>query len=220
MAVAGSLEIGPTRIQLMGQERTSTLTIRNTSDSPANIQVRTFDWSQAEGTDSLKPSAALLASPGLATLKPGESQVIRVVVPSTVSASKGEVSYRLVLDEIPDNNPTQDMGVRQVVRVLVPVFITASSAARPKIVWTATRTADTITLTATNTGTTRERLTNVRLTGDDGDIGQGAIEGYVLSGAERRWYIQVGAVPIKFLKLAGEGDFGSVEADVPVIPKS
>lgn len=215
-AMAAALEIGPTRIQMVGQERTATLTLRNTSEVTTNIQVRTFDWSQSEGRDALTASQTLVASPGLITLAPGESQVVRMVANPAANADSDETAFRLVLDELPSNNPEEEAGLRQVVRILVPVFITRSGTARPAMEWSATQQGDTLTLSARNTGTTRERLVNITLANGAAAIDWPPLEGYVLSGAERQWQIRVGDAPVNTLHLKGDGDFGAVSANVPV----
>ena len=214
--LADSLEIGPTRIQMVGQERTATLTVRNSNTAPANIQVRAMDWSQADGTDQYAPSRLLFASPPQTALAPGESQVIRLVV-EKLPPSATERAFRLVIDQIPTGTPDDGAGVRVAIRALVPVFVTGSTADRPRLRWNATRSGQNVTLTATNEGRAHERLIDAKLTAGTTSVGQ-PIEGYVLANARRSWTITGVPAAARSLRLAGAGEFGQVRADVPLEP--
>jgi fimbrial chaperone protein len=214
--VADSLEIGPTRIQMIGIERTATLTIRNSNAAPANIQVRAMDWSQPDGIDAYTPSGTLLASPPQAPLAPGGSQTIRLVI-EKLPATATERAFRLVIDQIPSEQTAGGAGVRTAIRALVPVFVTASMADRPKLRWGAIRSGTKVTLTATNDGAAHERLIDGRLSTGGTAVGQ-PIEGYVLASSQRRWTIIGVPANARSLALAGEGEFGQVRADVSITP--
>lgn len=215
-ALADSIEIGPTRLQMVGPERTTTLTIRNSNDTPADIQVRAMDWSQADGTDQYAASTVLLASPPQVSLAPGESQVIRVVV-ENLPAGDRERAFRLVIDQIPSDQSPSGAGVRTAVRALVPVFVTTAMTDRPNLHWTAVRSGTTVTLTAVNDGAAHERLIGAALSAAGQPVGD-RLEGYVLAGAQRIWTIEGVPGETQSLTIAGEGEFGEVRADVPLAP--
>ncbi len=215
-SLADSIEIGPTRLQMVGPERTTTLTIRNSNDAPASIQIRAIDWSQADGTDQYAPSAVLLASPPQASLAPGESQVIRLVIENLPAADR-ERAFRLVIDQIPSDQSPSGAGVRTAVRALVPVFVTTAITDRPRLQWTAVRSGTTVTLTAVNDGAAHERLIGATLSAGGQPIGD-PLEGYVLAGAQRVWTIEGVPDGTQSLTIAGEGEFGEVRADVPLAP--
>jgi fimbrial chaperone protein len=214
-AGAGSLEIGPIRVQMIGPERTATLTVRNTDSTPVNVQVRTLDWTQPEGVDAYVPSAVLMASPPLVTLAPGESQVIRLVVENMPDAPR-ERAFRLILDEIP-NRTGPSTGVQATIRALVPVFVTPSTDSRPNLRWSASRSGEQLTVTAVNDGPARERLINLQVSAGGQPIGD-PMEGYVLSGGRRSWTLDAGASQANALSISAEGEYGAVEANVPVTP--
>ncbi len=79
--------------------RTTTLRVRNTEAQPITLQLRAVDWTQANGEDVSTPSQTLAVSPPVFTLKPGETQTVRVVV-ENVSTIKAEKAYRLILDQM------------------------------------------------------------------------------------------------------------------------
>lgn len=212
---AQSLEIGPVRVSMIGQERTATLTIRNVDDAPTNVQLRTFDWSQAEGFDNYTPSAVLLASPPAAQLAPGESQVIRLVV-ENLPEVQGERAFRLVIDQIPDERASNGAGIRTAIRAMVPVFITPSTNSRPNLSWQAKRQGNDLVLTAINSGVARDRLLNLTVSADGRALTANPLDGYVLGNARRTWTVTGIPANVRSVKVSGEGDWGQVEADVPI----
>ncbi|WP_332678140.1 fimbrial biogenesis chaperone [Brevundimonas sp.] len=215
-SVAGSLEIGPIRVQMIGSERTATLTIRNTDATPVTVQVRTVDWTQPGGADVYTPSSVLMVSPPLVTLAPGESQVIRLVIENMPEASH-ERAFRLIVDELPASADALPAGVVTALRVLVPVFVTPSTESRARLRWEAKQEGESLTVTAINEGAARERLINLQASSGGQPIGE-PLEGYVLSGGRRTWTIDTGGATATALSLSAEGEYGTVEANVPVTP--
>ena len=215
-ARAGDLEIGPIRVQMIGSERTATLTIRNVDTTPVSVQIRTVDWTQPDGSDFYLPSSLLMVSPPLVTLAPGESQVIRLVIENLPDAP-AERAFRLIVDEIPTSSNVLPTGVMTTLRILVPVFVTPSTQSRPSLRWEAKQQDGQLTVTAINTGAARERLINLRVASGGQPIGD-ALEGYVLSGGRRSWTIDTGGAPAGALTINAEGEYGTVEANVPVTP--
>lgn len=216
-AAAGSLEIGPIRLQMIGPERTATLTIRNVDSAPATVQIRTVDWSQPNGEDVYTPSAVMVVSPPLVTLAPGESQVVRVVVEHLPDA-QSERAFRLIFDELPPQREADNTGVQTAIRALVPVFITPSTEARPNVTWRARRSGEQLVITATNQGYTRERLINLNVTSDGQTLNSYALDGYVLAGGNRSWTLPVSSARSGLVTVSAEGEYGTVEANVPVSP--
>jgi len=176
--------------------------------------VRVFDWKQVGGADHYAPSTALLASPPQATLAPGQAQVIRVVA-EALPAGGGERAFRLVIDQIPNDQGPSGAGVRTAIRVLAPVFITPSTKDRPKLRWEARRTAGGVLLTAINDGIAHDRLVAAKVTAR-GKPASKPIEGYIRGKARRSWTLPDVPAAAPSLRLSGQGDFGQVEADVPI----
>lgn len=213
-ASAGSLEVGPIRVLMIGPERTSTLTLRNSGSTPMRVQVRTVDWNQPNGEDAYTPSAVLLASPPLVNLGPSESQVIRVVV-QNLPKGPAERSFRLIFDELPPAK-AEGTGVQAALRVLVPVFVTPATSSRPKLKWTAARVGGNVRLTAHNDGEARDRLVGLRVTAGGQPLGAGPLEGYVLARSSRSWTLP--ATRASSLMVEGAGEFGLARANVPIAP--
>lgn len=216
-AFAGSIEVGPITVQMLGSERTSTLTIRNASAAAESLQVRTVEWSQKDGQDVYAPSKALIASPPVVKLGPGETQKIRLVLENVPDAQR-ESAYRLILDELPTTPNIKGSGVKTTVRVLVPVFLTPSAQVQAKLRWSAARSPAGLVVTAANEGDARERLTGLTFVADGQPVGGGAaFNGYVLSHSSRSWTLAAPA-GVSALTAKAAGINGAVEAHVPIGP--
>ena len=209
---AASLEVGPIRVQMYGAERTTTITLRNSGTDPMSVQVRAVDWTQDSSGDVYAPSSTLVASPPLAQIAPGESQVVRLVIENLAEVAT-ERTYRLILDEIPGER-SGGVGVQTALRALVPIFVTPSANSRPRLRWSAARSGGDVSLTAHNDGQSRERLVNAHVTAGGTDLGARP-EGYVLSGASRTWVLPAPAGAAS-VRVTGEGEYGAVEVDVPI----
>ena len=53
--------------------------LTNTSERSLPVQSRLFAWSQADGEDVYAPSSDLIISPSIASIPPGETQIVRVL---------------------------------------------------------------------------------------------------------------------------------------------
>ena len=124
-AAAGSLRVGPTRIDLSAQHPVAVLEVENTGDSPTLAQVDALTWTQNAGEEVLEPSPDLIATPLVMNLAPGETQKVRVGL-RELGSDRTERSYRVIVGEV---TPTfvASAGLRFAVRISVPVF--ASSRA-------------------------------------------------------------------------------------------
>ena len=124
-ARAQSLRVMPVNIQMLPGQRATTLTVINEGSTATAIQVRAYAWSQADGTDQRTDTDELLASPPIATIAPGETQVVRLVLRRTPKGR--EATYRILLDQIP---AAAAPGMVQVVmRMSIPVFVEPATRA-------------------------------------------------------------------------------------------
>jgi fimbrial chaperone protein len=208
-AAAGTLQIGPISTTLVGQERTSTVTIRNADTAPVTIQIRAMDWIQRNGEDVHTPSTTLVVSPPFATLQPDEAQTVRLLV-DNVPTLTTERAFRLVIDEVPNTVEKTGVGVKTTLRMLAPVFLSPSIDARPRLTWSTARTANGLTLTARNEGDVHERLSNVKISARGRVIAEGAtFGGYVLARSSRSWTLPAASGATE-VTISGDGVLGPV----------
>jgi fimbrial chaperone protein len=80
MADAQSLSVLPVNVFMQPGQKAATLSVKNSGQKPTSIQVRVYDWSQKDDDEQLTPSNIVVASPPLATIAPGSSQVVRLIL--------------------------------------------------------------------------------------------------------------------------------------------
>ncbi len=188
-AVAGSFSISPLRVDFAATAGTAALTVRNEDATPVVIQTQGLGWSQEGGQDALSPSRDLLISPAVFTLQPGGSQLIRVALRRSVDPTR-ELSYRLIVQEVPQAASPDFTGLQVALKLSVPIFVAPTAPAEPQLTWAATRGADgNLSVTARNDGEAHERILRFSLKTADGTttVLEQPTLSYVLAGAVRQW---------------------------------
>jgi fimbrial chaperone protein len=191
-ASAGSFGISPVRLELSTVESTGTVTVRNEEDAPALIQAEAFLWSQGGPEDQLDPTQDLIVSPGVFTLQPKATQLVRVALRRPVDPER-ELSYRLILQEVPPEASPDFTGLRMALRLSMPVFVEPPKPARPDLEFTVARDANgQLVLRAENRGMAHARIHSFTLTpiDDGGATFQDTIATYVLPGQARTWTLK------------------------------
>jgi fimbrial chaperone protein len=191
-APGATFSISPLRVELSAQSSTAALTVRNEEDVPALIQAEALLWSQAEGAEKLDPTDDLLVSPTVFTIPPRGSQLVRVALRKQADASR-ELSYRLILQDVPPAASPDFTGLRMSLRLSLPVFIAPTTPAKPDLAWSATQDASgAIVLRADNSGGAHARVLSFTMTPESGTgaVLQDTVATYVLPGQYRTWTLQ------------------------------
>jgi fimbrial chaperone protein len=186
-APAGTFSISPLRADLSGSTKTAALTVRNEDATPLVVQAEGMAWSQPDGEDTLAASRDLLVSPAVFTLAPGGQQLVRVALRRAPDPAR-ELSYRLIVQEVPQAAAPQFNGLRMALRLSIPVFVAADRAGDTALQWTAERDADgALAVIARNDGAVHARIQRFAVrSGTDTVVEQPSLA-YVLPGASRRW---------------------------------
>jgi fimbrial chaperone protein len=187
-AHAGSFSISPVRLDLSAQARSAALTVRN-DEREALIQAEVMVWEQVDGQDRLTPTRDLLVSPAVFTLATGSSQLVRVALRSPPADSGRELSYRLILQEVPQPANPDFSGLQLALRLSVPVFLASSGTSGPALDWSATTSDEQLVLTARNTGDVHARIHSLAISPDAGGDAALArpVATYILPGQSQRW---------------------------------
>ncbi len=127
------LAISPLRIEIDDAARGATVMLTNTSSRPLPVQSRLFAWSQAGGEDVYEPSSELTISPSIASIPPGETQIVRVL--RSGAASPGEKRYRLVVDQLPDPSAARAGAAEARIRFTVPMFLDRTKSTPAELTW-------------------------------------------------------------------------------------
>ena len=115
---------------------------------------------RSDGEDRLTPTRDVLVSPPVFTMPGDSSQLVRVAL-RQAAASQQELSYRLILTEVPQQASPDFTGLNVALRLSLPIFVAPPAAASPTLEWTGARNADgTIMIIARNTGNAHARVLN------------------------------------------------------------
>jgi fimbrial chaperone protein len=222
-APAGTFAISPLRIDLSTKVVTAAITVRNQDDAPVVIQAESMSWSQPGSEDRLEPTRDVLVSPAVFTLPSHGSQLIRVALRRPVDSTH-ELTYRLILTEVPQPDASDETGLRIALRLSLPVFVTSSADQAPDIAWTARRDDEgKLVVSASNSGNAHFRVLGFSVDGSPGDGTslEQPVATYVLPGATRKWVLDSRqddgtTAAWNRLHLKGLTEHGDLVADFPV----
>ncbi|WP_093138948.1 molecular chaperone [Pseudoxanthomonas sp. GM95] len=217
-ASAASLQVSPTSVTLTPAQNADALWLSNTGTAPVNVQLRVFRWTQSGGTESLDVTQDVIASPPMQTIAPGARQLVRVIRPDR-SPIAGEMTYRIIVDELPSSDPQQ--GLQFVLRYSVPVFVLPSTQAPDaQLQATVVAAADgAAAIEVHNTGAGHAQLADLSYAAPSGEVPViPGLVGYVLPGQTMRWTLPGAAArysEVRFsARINGEADKRSLSPDL------
>ena len=160
---AGSFHVSPVLVELSSQEKSSVLRVENNGQTTVTIQLHVMAWAQKDGKDQLAPTRELIATPPIFNLKAGTTQLIRIGILRKVDPEK-ELSYRLILEEIPPPPAPDFKGLQVALRIGLPVFIKPDTSAQQQLKFAIERLdAESLWLTITNQGLAHMQLFGLKL---------------------------------------------------------
>lgn len=214
-ALAGSFGVSPIRLTLSAERASQMVTVRNTGEEETVVQVQSNAWLLREGADVLEPSAELIAVPPLFTLAPGGSQVVRIGLRRPPEPGV-ELTYRLLLREVPPPPEEGFMGLQVALELSVPVFVLPPGGASPDLDWQLARNADgALELRAHNTGNAHVQLQKARLESMDGQVIESPdLSVYLLPGQSRSWPLSGQAAVGSRWTLAAKTDAGELDVEL------
>ncbi len=186
---AQALGVSPTLVEIAAGRRAAVISVTNTAATAVDIQVRPYDWRQVDGNDVLTDSSTLILAPAVATIPPGATQALRVLVPTGAREREGE--WRLILDQLPQPG---GKGLQIRLRLSLPVFAAAHAGDAPDLNWRLVGGR----LEVRNDGGRFARLNRLALRDDQGKetaINTGTTP-YVLPGTTRSWPATATAVAV------------------------
>ena len=220
LAAASALQVTPVNIQVQAPGAASIITLSNPGNEPLAAQLRIFKWTRKNGKDELVPTNAVVASPPIAKLAPGQPYVVRIIRVSKTPVN-GEETYRLLVDEIPDRQASvPSFGPRFAIRQSIPVFFTDPAAA-PKLSWAAFIDNGRLLLKARNEGGRRVRISALNVSNGSGaSLGYGDnFIGYVFGRSSEQWTAALpakGFAPGESVTILAQGDNGPIKATAEI----
>lgn len=132
VARAGNFSVNPIRVELSASQTSAVIHVDNQGDSTVTVEARTLAWSQSKGKDQLASTRDIIVTPQIFRLKPGASQVLRIGALRKPDATQ-ELSYRLMLEEIPAPPAPDFKGLQVALRISLPVFLKPRADAKEKV---------------------------------------------------------------------------------------
>lgn len=159
-AWAAVVAVNPVRIHLSASRHSEQLKLTNNGAHTARFQITAHSWHEKpDGQMELVQTNDLLFFPSLLEIAPGQSR--RVRIGATVAAGNSELSYRIIVDELPA--ASRAAGVVQVLtRLSVPVFV-EPAAPHPKVVLKTRVEAAELRISLQNAGNAHFKATTLRV---------------------------------------------------------
>lgn len=120
---AASLTVWPIDPYIQPPSQAVAIRVRNTGNEPAHLQLRIYRWVQERSEDELIPQDEIVISPPMALVEPQAQQLFRIVHRSGAPNYSSEVSYRILIDEIPNNQKKSSAPLQFQMRYSLPFFI-------------------------------------------------------------------------------------------------
>jgi fimbrial chaperone protein len=217
-AAASQLRVEPVLLELNAPAAAGILRLHNDEDTDISVQTRVLRWSQADGIETLAPTTDVAASPPIVTLPPGGDYTVRVVRTASQPV-RGEESYRVVVDRLPDPSRQRQSTVSILIRQSIPVFFRARRLTGSEVSWALRAEPGRLIIVASNNGDERLRIASLRLrdaAGASVGFGDGLV-GYVLGRSTMNFVVS--APPRGFgatgpVALSAESNNGRVNAMV------
>ena len=167
------LEVRPVLVETT--DGLAALTIRNTGATRIYLQGTLYGWSyNADGVEMLAAVPDVIVSPPATWIEPGTEYRFRLSVPQ--AAPGQELSFRLLLAEVPTRDTLINGGVLMTVTQSIPVFSQGKSLKHPSL----SATIAGSTLLIRNNGERHARIAQLM---QDGEVGKRVLLGYALSGS-------------------------------------
>ncbi len=162
-ALASSLSVSPVVVTLDEKTHSAAITLKNESNESRVIQTEMLRWTQKNGENIHTPSRDLLVNPPIATLQPGQTQIIRIGLNRKVDRAQ-ELAYRLYISEVPPPPKEGFTGLRIALRLGLAVFVSPKAKLADKLDWKAARDAQgALQLTLRNSGNRHLRLASLKV---------------------------------------------------------
>lgn len=207
---ASSVLIWPINPVIEAEDNAAALWLENRGQESVRLQVRVLEWTQQGFDDQLEPQQQVVGSPPMATVEPGQRQLVRLIRRQPAPAGQ-EKAFRIIVDELlPERSARDnDLGVQFQMRYSVPLFVYGSgaalpgknqdrgergAAAGPDLRFRIVKESGQSYLYVTNRGAVHARMSGASLMHGSAklDVAQGLL-GYVLPASEMRWPLPPGA---------------------------
>ena len=167
-AIASKFTIKPTEVDLSPSATSALVTLRNNSNVPLRFEVTLVSWSEDEhGKMALNPSSDVQFFPKLVELAPGASRNIRIGIKASL-ARDVEQSFRLFVEELPDQSATASNAVALRTKIGIPVFVRPAKPSRSAAIDGVSVEKGKVLVRVRNTGNLHISVDTIKVTGTGG----------------------------------------------------
>ena len=132
-AIASNFTVTPTEVDLSASATSALVTVRNRGKVPLRFEITLVTWSEDErGTMLLNPSAEVTFFPKLVELPAGASRNVRIGI-NAGTARDIEQSFRLFVEELPDQSAPAANAVALRTKIGIPVFVRPAKPSRTAV---------------------------------------------------------------------------------------
>jgi fimbrial chaperone protein len=200
-AIASNFTVKPTEVDLSPSATSALVTLRNNSKLPLRFEVTLVSWSEDEhGKMTLNPSADVQFFPKLVELAAGASRNIRIGIKAGLPRDV-EQSFRLFVEELPDQSTPAANAVGLRTKIGIPVFVRPAKPSRSAAIDGVSVENGKVLVRVRNTGNLHISVDTVKVTGSGGAAAsvftKEAPGWYVLPGATRIFEVPMTATECK-----------------------
>ena len=217
---AESIQVSPISVEINAPSLSSTITLKTDAKKPRVAQLRVMRWSQVDGKEVLEATDDVVASPPFATLASNTSYTVRIVRQSAAPVLKEE-NYRLLIDQLPDEQSSKKNVIGIAIRYSLPIFVRPANGGKAVLEWDAELVDGAVKLSAINSGNRGAKLTDLKMSDGRSDVrfGTNGAAGYILSGQSMSWKKPA---PKGFaggpVKISARNETETINAQVEVVP--
>ena len=193
---AADVTLMPVNVHLDRNNDRTTVQVVNNGSEPVIMQAEAIAWSRVDGKDIDGPTTDIIVNPPVFTVKPGQTQVVRVGLRRSQDLQQ-EATYRMVLREVPGLH-LGDVGsvngsVRVLVSLRVPIYVAPMKIVRDQQ-WKLQSAADgDVIAKVSNAGNVHMKIADLRLQGEGSEglvIEQKGPQAVIFPGEERSYRLK------------------------------
>jgi len=216
---AGTFTVTPVRVQVSASRPNAILQIANREDEPVTLQAHVVAWSFDGQKDVLVDSDEVMLNPPIAIIGGHQTQAIRMGL-RKLNDGPQERSYRLILEEVPQAPKPNFIGIRTIIKMSIPIFVSPKTAIAPRLSWQAVKMSDSrVKLIAINQGSAHIQIKSMDVTGPDSV--QAYLKSlpptYILPNQQREWVIDDERARVaNRMRITGVTDAGALHETIDI----
>jgi len=213
-----NFSVSPIRVFFDGTQKTNVLTVKNMSERPVSLEIKTVLW---EHDQTYSPTGDIIFFPKMLTIDVGEEKIIRIG--HKITPGPAEKTYRMFVSEIPLARTEEGTTLQVVMNLGVPIFIQPLKSIPEGEIETVSLSEGKLHIGLKNSGNVHFIIKSIRVSGQDNtasELFSAEMAGwYLLAGNAKEYTLDIAketCLKIKNLRIHIETDRFSMEKDATV----